>query len=132
MSDVIQKQRELYKNHLEFLGYQVEYDSDDGQQITALHNGTRTFMRIFNNGLRASRMYSTSPRAASNRLALLEFINSSNGEGIAKFFVGNDWLVIELWYLCAYEKVSFGGFINTIEDESEKFISSALKTEFFK
>lgn len=132
MADVIQKQRELYKNHLEFLGYQVEYDPDDEQRIAALHNGTRTFMRIFNNGLRASRIYNTSPRTASDRLALLEFINNSNDKRIAKFFVGDDWLTIELWYLCAYEKISFGAFINTIEDESKKFISEALKTEFFK
>lgn len=130
MSNTIPAQKELYKNHLEFLGYRVEYDTDDEQEITATREGTRTFIRVFTNGLRAFRVYRISTKAQSEKLAFLEFINRLNRISVAKIYSGDDWVTIELWYLCPYEKVSFGQFLTTLQDETGKFIDETLEKGF--
>jgi len=121
MSDTIQVQKELYKNHLEFLGYRVEYDTDDEQAIVAIAEGKQTFLRVFTYGLCARRGYRTSAKAQSERWAFLEFVNKSNKTSITKMYVDEEWVINELWYLHAYEKVSFGEFMSILQEEADGF-----------
>jgi hypothetical protein len=131
MNEVTQKQKEMYKNHLEFLGYKIEDDPDDEQEITIIQNGVRTFARIFQSGIRVLLIYGISDNAKKDWLPFLEFVNECNDKRIAKVSV-NEWssFVIEMYYFRTYEKVSFGEFMKLFDDERQRIVKDSLEKDF--
>jgi hypothetical protein len=130
MSDIIQKQKDMYKNHLEFLGYSIENHPDDEQRMTIIRDNVRTFIKVFNSGLRSMLVYGISDNAKKNRLPFLEFINECNDKRVAKISVTNDSLIIEMWYFCPYEKISFGEFMKLFDDEAQKILNVSNEKDF--
>ena len=108
------QQKEFYKKHLEFLGYNIDENTDDEQEFVAIKGSYNTFCRVFTRGIRLSQVYGTTQYAENNREELLEFINDLNGKGLAKYYTSRDGggFAIEMFLFSPYEKINFGNFVD--------------------
>ena len=116
----LKAQKELYKTHLEFLGYSIEEDPTDEQAITARSQDAKWYFAIFNKGVRILQVWSISEhvRDSSNRLVLLEFINDANLQHTAQYSITKSGNVcIQMTALCPYERVAFGTFFEFFNKE---------------
>jgi len=117
------KQIELYKNHLEFLGYTIETPPDGRWAFVACGNGPNIFFRIYPHAVEIMFGFSTSEYARKNRLALLEFVNHLNTFlEILKSYTLNDSsaIVFTSRDVNGYEKSRFGGYMNAILEEVDQ------------
>jgi hypothetical protein len=114
----IREQRELYKIHLESLGFKIEQDTSDQQEIIATRKNVGRYIRIYKRGIRITAVWPISEYARNNKLELLEFVNMANYVGLARYFVsdsGNFYLQMLLF--CPYEGTTFGNFIDLFNSE---------------
>ena len=110
--------------HLEFLGFRVEEDQDDEQELFAQKDGSRTMCRVWTSGVRITKFYSTSNYAQHNRKELMEFCNTINMEGIAKYFTNEDGsaLGVNMYMYIPYDRIAFGNFIDLFFKELDQII----------
>lgn len=103
-------QADEIKQHLEFLGYEVEVTE---KHLFARHP-RKLNVRItkYRGGVLFYSYYRTNDVGKSQRAALLEHANTMNrGSTVATFFIDRDGdLSISAWYTGDYERTSFGKF----------------------
>ncbi len=119
MEDIeIRQQNELYKIHLESLGFKVEQDPFDQQEIIAIRKNVGRYFRIYKKGIKITSVWQISEYAMNNRLELLEFVNIANYKGLARYFVSDDCnFCIQMFLFSPYEATSFGNFIDLFNSE---------------
>lgn len=121
-SNIQQSQKELYKSHLEFLGFSIEEDPTDQQELRAERYGQRILIRVFNKGIKLLEIYSLTEYAQKNRLELLEFVNKANSSGLCNYYTNDDssLIFITLISMSSYEKSTFGTFLDYFVNEVKK------------
>jgi hypothetical protein len=104
------EQADEIKQHLEFLGYEVEVSE---KHLFARHP-QKLNVRIteYQGGVLFYAYYRTNEVGKAQRTALLEHVNEMNrASTMATFFIDRDGdLSISAWYTGDYERTSFGKF----------------------
>lgn len=114
----IREQKELYKIHLESVGFKIEQDPSDQQEIIAIRKNVGRYFRIYKKGIKMTAVWPISDYAMNNRLELLEFVNIANYEGLARYFVSDDGnFYIQMILFSPYEGTTFGNFIDLFNSE---------------
>jgi hypothetical protein len=101
------------KNHLEFLGYQVEEKTDTDGIYGASHDTHWNF--LFSEKLDGIFFRSfVTPKESADEDELLEFVNDLHTKAVvARFYIDSDGdLAIESWWPNIYEKNAFVNFVN--------------------
>jgi hypothetical protein len=121
-SNDLKTQKDFYKTHLEFLGFNVEEDPEDDQELLAVRDSRKILCRVFTKGIRLMEIYGTAEYAKNNRQELLEFLNTANGAGVAKYSTNTNGssFFITLFLLSPYEKITFGNFVDLFIKEVDK------------
>ena len=114
----IREQRELYKIHLESLGFKIEQDTSDQQEIIATRKNVGRYIRIYKRGIRITAVWPISEYARNNKLELLEFVNMANYDGLGRYFVSDSGtFYLQMLLFCPYEGVTFGNLIDLFNSE---------------
>jgi hypothetical protein len=106
------------KEHLEYLGYEIEKLGEDG-----FHARHGTFFNLtfkkYGFGVLATAFFDLNDAGKQSRLDLLKRVNAYNREArVTRCYVDEDGdLAVEGWYASAYEKVSFGAFMQGLNED---------------
>ena len=108
-NNVIKAQKELYKTHLEFLGYSIELHPYDEDLITAKSQDKQWVFIILKKGISILQGWSISDYAKNHRLELLEFVNKVNhGLTVQCSISDAGKFHCKMAAFCSYEKSTFG------------------------
>jgi hypothetical protein len=105
--------------HLEFLGYNASMDS---KRIKALHpKHFNIFLKSFKGGILMTTYYGATPYGKSHREELLKEVNTLNRMAIAgRYYLDKEGdLVLEGYYPGAYDRQSFGVFLESFNEEKK-------------
>jgi hypothetical protein len=121
--DILQ-QKGLYKTHLEFLGYTVDEDPEDEQELVARRDGGTILCRIFEGAIRLTRIFAIPESRQDDKYALLEFVNETNRKLIPQVFINLEHgsFILNLMSFTPYERVAFGKFIEMFQREIDKLV----------
>ena len=102
-----------YKNHLEFLGYDV---SEKKKALQAKH-GTylNVWMKSYQKGVLVIGYFGRADKSKDDEAGFHKMINDLNkGASAARFYEDKDGdLAIEAWYPGEYDRVRFGVFMDS-------------------
>jgi len=129
----IQNTLEKIRNHMEFLGYEVELDDDSNEMLAKHPEKTNVLVRCFSNAVRFMSFYFSNEHAKQERLKFLELINHLNLDTvICQYSVDNEGaLIITAWFFSNYDKVLFGQFLEIWHEDLEKLHGTKGVREFF-
>lgn len=127
------------RDHLEFLGYRLEDKELTGpdkekhpaqkQFLAKINSPGTSFFVIYHpgNGFNFLSSYVTKPHAKNNQLLLLELLNKMTLESYLSSFVASRDLknvYLLAWYPDYYSRMSFGTFLNRVDNDIKYAISN--------
>lgn len=124
-------------SHLEFLGYEVkvnEPNKDGVVVVAAMHPQKSNFLfRPYLAGFLFQLWYSTNESTKERRTDFLEYINNLNKcASTTRAYCNDDMdLVIEAWLPEKYEKVSFGQFLESWDNDTRAKLADDARTDSF-
>ena len=121
----LKSQKELYKAHLEFLGWSIEKESYDEETILAKNQrGFFLYLRIQDCAIVLGTYYGTSKYAKRHKLELLEYCNNANRTTCAQYSISDaGMLYIQLFLPSPYERIAFGKFFDLFMGEQSKIMT---------
>ena len=119
------------KNHLEYMGYAMEPDSD---AFIFMKPGFPTLIieQLSNNRIVLNARYPYNSNVANNELGFLNYVNSLNTKTyIATFLKVGNSLGFCAMYTGLYNRTEFGQFIQSWEYDSTTLLDNTPETHFF-
>lgn len=121
-----------YKEHLEFLGYQV---SDGETSLIGKHDKYYNIsVKPYDGGMLVVTFFGTTDKAKSDPVGFFRFLNSMNVDAVAaRYYQDNEGdVIVEGWYPGDYDRTRFGVFLDRFNQISDQLGASAVAADYLE
>ena len=121
-----------YKEHLEFLGYQVQ---DGETSLIGKHDKYYNIsVKPYNGGILVITFFGTTDKAKNDPVGFYRFLNGMNADAVAaRYYEDNEGdVIVEGWYPGDYDRARFSTFLDRFNEISDQLGGSAVAGDYLE